>query len=161
MKSYFVRAHSQALSNGFKHNFSVHTYFSPTFCVHCTGLLWGLIKQGVKCKQCGINAHKHCKDRVVVECRKKTRNVVQRRNTMDSVRGSISSQGSNSMNGQSHSHQGFNETPAEQTSATASTSAGNLGGIIKWTIIKFCKPLTSAFVSRKAELESRTAQIHS
>ncbi|XP_071504623.1 ras guanyl-releasing protein 3-like [Diadema antillarum] len=71
MQSYFVRAQSLALSTSFKHNFSVHTYFSPTFCVHCTGLLWGLIKQGHKCKICGINAHKHCKERVVMECRSK------------------------------------------------------------------------------------------
>lgn len=33
--------------------------------------LWGLIKQGWKCKDCGINAHRVCKDRVVIECRSK------------------------------------------------------------------------------------------
>ena len=126
MKTYFVRAHSQALSNGFKHNFSVHTYFSPTFCIHCTGLLWGLIKQGVKCKQCGINAHKHCKNRVVVECRKKTRSVVQRRNTMDSVRGSQSSQSSMGMNGQSQSHQSFSADLVEQPNGSSSSSTGRL-----------------------------------
>ncbi|PIK51270.1 putative ras guanyl-releasing protein 3 isoform X5 [Apostichopus japonicus] len=88
MKTYFVRAHSLALSASFKHSFHVHTYLSPTFCVHCTGLLWGLIKQGVKCRICGINAHKHCKDRVVMECRsKKTSgsNGLQRRHTMDGL----------------------------------------------------------------------------
>ncbi|PSN41335.1 hypothetical protein C0J52_20649, partial [Blattella germanica] len=31
--------------------------------------LWGLIRQGYKCRDCGINAHKHCKDLVVMECR--------------------------------------------------------------------------------------------
>ncbi|XP_033624518.1 ras guanyl-releasing protein 3-like [Asterias rubens] len=90
MCSYFMRAHSLALSYSYKHNFSVHTYLTPTFCQHCTGLLWGLIKQGVKCKVCGINAHKHCKDRLVIECRSKKANgtngitsTMQRRHTLD------------------------------------------------------------------------------
>lgn len=33
--------------------------------------LWGLIRQGFKCRVCSINAHKHCKDMVVMECRPK------------------------------------------------------------------------------------------
>ena len=33
--------------------------------------MWGLIKQGWKCKDCGISAHRLCKDRVVIECRSK------------------------------------------------------------------------------------------
>eukprot|EP00057_Strongylocentrotus_purpuratus_P020825 XP_011675299.1 PREDICTED: ras guanyl-releasing protein 3 isoform X4 [Strongylocentrotus purpuratus] len=117
MQSYFVRAHSLALSTSFKHNFSVHTYFSPTFCVHCTGLLWGLIKQGHKCKICGVNAHKHCKERVVMECRSKkslglngsmilsstgtqspTGSSLQRRHTMDGGGGPFVN-GMNGMNG--------------------------------------------------------------
>ncbi|XP_076463692.1 ras guanyl-releasing protein 3-like isoform X1 [Babylonia areolata] len=69
MKTYFIRANCHALRNSFKHAFHETTYFRPTFCIHCTGLLWGLIKQGWKCKDCGINAHKHCKDLVVMECR--------------------------------------------------------------------------------------------
>ncbi|KAK2150861.1 hypothetical protein LSH36_385g02061, partial [Paralvinella palmiformis] len=71
MKTYFIRANCHALRKCFKHNFHEITYFKPTFCIHCTGLLWGLIKQGWKCKDCGINAHKHCKDLVVMECRSK------------------------------------------------------------------------------------------
>ncbi|XP_077870593.1 LOW QUALITY PROTEIN: ras guanyl-releasing protein 3-like [Saccoglossus kowalevskii] len=72
MKTYFIRANYHALRSSFKHDFHEHTYFKPTFCAHCTGLLWGLIKQGVKCKTCGINSHKHCKDLVVMECRSKS-----------------------------------------------------------------------------------------
>ncbi|XP_055956759.1 ras guanyl-releasing protein 3 isoform X1 [Patella vulgata] len=70
MKTYFIRANCHALRNSFKHAFHETTYFKPTFCIHCTGLLWGIIKQGWKCKECSINAHKHCKDLVVMECRK-------------------------------------------------------------------------------------------
>ena len=32
--------------------------------------LWGLVKQGVKCRDCGIICHKDCKNWVVVDCRK-------------------------------------------------------------------------------------------
>lgn len=70
MREYFIRANCPAFRNGFKHDFHETTYFKPTYCTHCTGLLWGLIKQGYKCKDCGINSHKHCKDKVVMECRR-------------------------------------------------------------------------------------------
>ncbi|XP_052105523.1 ras guanyl-releasing protein 3-like isoform X1 [Mytilus californianus] len=83
MKTYFFRANCHALRNSFKHDFHETTYFKPTFCIHCTGLLWGLIKQGWKCKDCGINAHKHCKDLVVMECRSKQHAGCNRR--VDSV----------------------------------------------------------------------------
>ena len=71
MKNYFLRANYHALKSEFKHEFHETTYFKPVFCTHCDGFLWGLIKQGWKCKDCGINAHKLCKDRVVIECRSK------------------------------------------------------------------------------------------
>ena len=31
----------------------------------------GIVKQGVRCKDCGISCHKHCKDHVVVDCSKR------------------------------------------------------------------------------------------
>ncbi|PNF31337.1 hypothetical protein B7P43_G10906 [Cryptotermes secundus] len=72
MKKYFIHANCHALKSGFKHEFHETTYFKPTFCAHCAGLLWGLIRQGYKCRDCGISAHKHCKDLVVMECRIKS-----------------------------------------------------------------------------------------
>nr|CAD7395274.1 unnamed protein product [Timema poppensis] len=72
MKKYFIHANCHALKNGFKHDFHETTYFKPTFCAHCAGLLWGLIRQGYKCRDCGISAHKHCKALVVMECRLRT-----------------------------------------------------------------------------------------
>uniref|UniRef100_A0A2K6T6C9 RAS guanyl releasing protein 3 n=1 Tax=Saimiri boliviensis boliviensis TaxID=39432 RepID=A0A2K6T6C9_SAIBB len=32
--------------------------------------LWGIIKQGYKCKDCGANCHKQCKDLLVLACRR-------------------------------------------------------------------------------------------
>ena len=31
----------------------------------------GIVKQGVRCRDCGISCHKHCKDHVVVDCNKR------------------------------------------------------------------------------------------
>ncbi|CAF0878516.1 unnamed protein product [Didymodactylos carnosus] len=85
MRSYFLRAKYHDLKGEFKHDFHETTYFKPTFCTHCTGLLWGLIKQGWKCKDCGINAHRHCKDMVVMECRsKRTQSVHKQGSVSDS-----------------------------------------------------------------------------
>ncbi|OXB71970.1 UNVERIFIED_CONTAM: hypothetical protein H355_003572 [Colinus virginianus] len=53
MMAYFLRAKSQfqcKMGPGFIHNFQEMTYLKPTFCEHCAGFLWGIIKQGYKCK---------------------------------------------------------------------------------------------------------------
>ncbi|CAF0766934.1 unnamed protein product [Rotaria sordida] len=91
MRSYFLRAKYHDLKGEFKHDFHETTYFKPTFCVHCTGLLWGLIKQGWKCKDCGINAHRHCKDQVVMECRQKRQHPVNKQGSVGDSRPSRSS----------------------------------------------------------------------
>ncbi|KAM4772259.1 ras guanyl-releasing protein 3 [Rhinophrynus dorsalis] len=76
MMAYFLRAKSQfhcRMGPGFIHNFQEMTYRKPTFCEHCAGFLWGIIKQGYKCKDCGANCHKQCKDLLVLACRKLSR----------------------------------------------------------------------------------------
>lgn len=76
MMAYFLRAKSQLhckMGPGFVHNFQEMTYLKPTFCEHCAGFLWGIIKQGYKCKDCGANCHKQCKDLLVLACRRLTR----------------------------------------------------------------------------------------
>lgn len=71
MKNYFMKANCHELSKGFSHNFQETTYFTPTFCDHCAGMLWGVIKQGYRCKVCHINCHKNCKGEIVRGCRQK------------------------------------------------------------------------------------------
>lgn len=36
-------------ARGLGHQFAKKTFFQPTFCHHCTELLWGLKHQGLKC----------------------------------------------------------------------------------------------------------------
>ncbi len=85
MKTYFLKANYNALKSEFKHEFHETSYFKPTFCALCDGLLWGLIKQGWKCKDCGISAHRLCKDRVVIECRPKRNININNRNLNSST----------------------------------------------------------------------------
>ncbi|CAL9684392.1 unnamed protein product [Knipowitschia caucasica] len=76
--SYFMRGMSVCAKLGYNfnetHNFHETTYKRPTFCDQCGGFLWGVIKQGFHCKECGINCHKHCRDTVVGKCLKKDKN---------------------------------------------------------------------------------------
>uniref|UniRef100_A0A3B3DUG8 RAS guanyl releasing protein 3 (calcium and DAG-regulated) n=1 Tax=Oryzias melastigma TaxID=30732 RepID=A0A3B3DUG8_ORYME len=72
MMAYFLRANpllQSKMGPGFIHNFQEMTYLKPTFCDHCAGFLWGIIKQGYKCK-CGVNCHKQCRELLVLACRK-------------------------------------------------------------------------------------------
>ncbi|XP_061709798.1 putative protein kinase C delta type homolog isoform X5 [Cydia pomonella] len=42
------------------HRFRPHQFMSPTFCDHCGNLLYGFIKQGLKCEDCDVNCHRKC-----------------------------------------------------------------------------------------------------
>ncbi|XP_060918495.1 RAS guanyl-releasing protein 1-like isoform X2 [Labrus mixtus] len=70
--AYFMRASviCSKLGLGFVHNFQETTYMKPTFCDNCSGFLWGVIRQGYRCKDCGMNCHRLCKDQVAFECKK-------------------------------------------------------------------------------------------
>eukprot|EP00093_Oithona_nana_P010327 10327.XXX_134376_140591_1 [CDS] Oithona nana genome sequencing. len=50
------------------HRFSVHNYHRFTWCDHCGSLLYGLIRQGLKCEACDFNVHKRCKSNVANNC---------------------------------------------------------------------------------------------
>lgn len=50
------------------HMVSVHSYKTPTFCDFCGEMLFGLVKQGVKCEGCSLNFHKRCVVKVPNNC---------------------------------------------------------------------------------------------
>ncbi|KAG7282227.1 hypothetical protein CRUP_038395 [Coryphaenoides rupestris] len=51
------------------HSFKVHTFRGPHWCEHCANFMWGLVAQGVKCADCGMNVHKQCSAAVPDDCR--------------------------------------------------------------------------------------------
>uniref|UniRef100_A0A0N5C6P6 Ras-GEF domain-containing protein n=1 Tax=Strongyloides papillosus TaxID=174720 RepID=A0A0N5C6P6_STREA len=76
--NYFMDFNSKSikLKIEFRHNFHETTFLTPTMCANCNKLLWGLIRQGYKCKDCHQAVHSYCKDVVVMECKhKQTSNV--------------------------------------------------------------------------------------
>ncbi|XP_048217391.1 LOW QUALITY PROTEIN: RAS guanyl-releasing protein 2 [Perognathus longimembris pacificus] len=76
MISYFLRSSSVLGGRmGFIHNFQESTSLRPVACRHCKALILGIYKQGLKCRACGVNCHKQCKDRLSVECRRRAQSV--------------------------------------------------------------------------------------
>ncbi|KAK1789561.1 hypothetical protein P4O66_014902, partial [Electrophorus voltai] len=51
------------------HNFKIHTFRGPHWCEYCANFMWGLIAQGVKCADCGLNVHKQCSRMVPNDCK--------------------------------------------------------------------------------------------
>ncbi|XP_033873400.3 serine/threonine-protein kinase D3 isoform X1 [Acipenser ruthenus] len=50
------------------HTLYVHSYKAPTFCDYCGEMLWGLVRQGLKCGGCGLNYHKRCAFKIPNNC---------------------------------------------------------------------------------------------
>ncbi|XP_066993371.2 diacylglycerol kinase theta isoform X5 [Anabrus simplex] len=50
------------------HSFSKKTFHKPTYCHHCTDMLWGLIQQGYICEVCNFVVHDRCLKTVVSPC---------------------------------------------------------------------------------------------
>ncbi|EFN67175.1 Serine/threonine-protein kinase D3 [Camponotus floridanus] len=58
------------------HALAVHSYKVPTFCDFCGEMLFGLVRQGLKCEGCGMNYHKRCVIKVPNNC---SQDISQRR----------------------------------------------------------------------------------
>ncbi|XP_037913721.1 diacylglycerol kinase theta isoform X3 [Hermetia illucens] len=50
------------------HSFGKKTFHKPTYCHHCSDLLWGLIGQGYICEVCNFIVHERCVTSVVTPC---------------------------------------------------------------------------------------------
>ncbi|XP_041452383.1 serine/threonine-protein kinase D1 [Drosophila obscura] len=50
------------------HSLNVHSYKGPTFCDFCGEMLFGLVRQGLKCDGCGQNYHKRCVVKIPNNC---------------------------------------------------------------------------------------------
>ncbi|XP_044258463.1 diacylglycerol kinase theta isoform X8 [Tribolium madens] len=50
------------------HSFCKKTFHKPTYCHHCSDMLWGLIQQGFICEVCNFVVHDRCFKTVVSPC---------------------------------------------------------------------------------------------
>uniref|UniRef100_A0A665UJE4 Beta-chimaerin n=1 Tax=Echeneis naucrates TaxID=173247 RepID=A0A665UJE4_ECHNA len=54
---------------------AVHTFRGPHWCEYCANFMWGLIAQGVRCSDCGLNVHKQCSKLVPSDCQPDLRRI--------------------------------------------------------------------------------------
>ncbi|XP_046144954.1 serine/threonine-protein kinase D3 isoform X4 [Osmia bicornis bicornis] len=100
------------------HALTVHSYKVPTFCDFCGEMLFGLVRQGLKCEGCGMNYHKRCVIKVPNNC---SHDVSQRRrsSTMLNVPRSPSQGSTSSLTSISDDNHSTNNTPnASQNNST-------------------------------------------
>lgn len=50
------------------HKFKSQNFKGPHWCDFCLNFMWGLVSQGVKCQDCGFQAHKKCSERAPPDC---------------------------------------------------------------------------------------------
>uniref|UniRef100_A0A8D8IJ44 Serine/threonine-protein kinase n=1 Tax=Culex pipiens TaxID=7175 RepID=A0A8D8IJ44_CULPI len=67
------------------HALAVHSYKAPTFCDFCGEMLFGLVRQGLKCEGCGLNYHKRCVIKVPNNCSRVEHTGTHRRSTSSSL----------------------------------------------------------------------------
>ncbi|XP_029848288.2 myotubularin-related protein 13 isoform X2 [Ixodes scapularis] len=54
----------------YPHRFDRYNYTTPTYCDFCSSILWGLVKTGMHCVDCGYNCHEKCLPSVPKNCTK-------------------------------------------------------------------------------------------
>ncbi|KAJ8723604.1 hypothetical protein PYW07_007584 [Mythimna separata] len=117
------------------HALAVHSYKAPTFCDFCGEMLFGLVRQGLKCEGCGLNYHKRCAVKVPSNC---TSPVTPGAGSLAGagtrrVSGGTSQAGGRSPSrGSTHSHASHDDStslPGKQSRSPSRT--GSLGG---WSV---------------------------
>lgn len=100
------------------HSLFVHSYKSPTFCDFCGEMLFGLVRQGLKCEGCGLNFHKRCAMRIPNNCSHARR----RRSSVNSA--TIPRSPSD---GFAYTHASANSSTLSDDTCTSSSSSPMLG----------------------------------
>ncbi|XP_017770356.1 PREDICTED: diacylglycerol kinase theta isoform X2 [Nicrophorus vespilloides] len=59
------------------HSFCKKTFHKPTYCHHCSDMLWGLIQQGFICEVCNFVVHDRCLKTVVSPCSSVAANLIK------------------------------------------------------------------------------------
>uniref|UniRef100_A0A915HNU6 Uncharacterized protein n=1 Tax=Romanomermis culicivorax TaxID=13658 RepID=A0A915HNU6_ROMCU len=72
---YFIRL-NRTIKVDCRHCFKETTFLAPSFCYHCKKMLWGILRQGMKCQNCGLPVHRSCKDHVITDCSIKRRQLL-------------------------------------------------------------------------------------
>ncbi|XP_070500919.1 protein kinase C [Chironomus tepperi] len=73
---------SQRFNVNVPHRFAVHSFKRLTFCDHCGSLLYGIIRQGLKCEVCSMNIHRRCEENVANNCGINTKQLAEILNEM-------------------------------------------------------------------------------
>jgi len=67
-----------------QHRFEKYNYTTPTNCDLCNKVLWGIVRTGFKCQDCGLNCHEKCRENVPKACTK-FRSVQSSQSTNDAL----------------------------------------------------------------------------
>jgi myotubularin-related protein 5/13 len=70
MRGKMVGAAETSLVYSHPHRFEKYNYTTPTYCDYCTSLLWGPVKTGMRCMDCGYSCHEKCIEGVPKNCTK-------------------------------------------------------------------------------------------
>ncbi|KAG5884190.1 hypothetical protein JTB14_020713 [Gonioctena quinquepunctata] len=70
MRGKMVGAAESSLIYSHPHRFERYNYTTPTYCDLCSNLLWGPVKTGMRCIDCGYSCHEKCMDSVPKNCTK-------------------------------------------------------------------------------------------
>lgn len=70
-KSNAILDRFQIMNSEKPHCFKAQSFKGPNWCDFCMNFMWGIVNQGVKCQDCGFQAHKKCSERVPPDCEPK------------------------------------------------------------------------------------------
>lgn len=70
MRGKMVGAAEAAHVYSHPHRFDRYNYTTPTYCDLCANVLWGPVKTGMRCIDCGYSCHEKCVDSVPKNCTK-------------------------------------------------------------------------------------------